>query len=210
MKTIDLNSWKRKEHFRHFSGLDDPYWSFTTELDCYQTYQAAKKNGESFFLRYLHKSLLAVQKVEELRMRIKDDQVVCYEEIHASATVLRDDETFGCCFIEFFESFSDFATNAKEKIKQTRAGSGMCLDNDYLLNQIHYSSIPWFNFSSLTFARSLKPQDSVPKMTFGRLNKETWRLPLAMQVHHGLVDGLHVARFLEVFQSLLNDTEVEL
>lgn len=203
--TLDINNWKRREHFEYFRGLDDPYWSITTELECTSTYKQAKEQNRSFFLSYLHKAMQAIHQVEELKMRIVENQVVCYDQIHASATVLRKDETFGCCFIEFDESFAVFAEKAAEEIKKTMTNSGMCLEQDYRLNQVHVSSIPWHHFTGLTYAKSLKPQDSVPKITFGRIVKIADRItfPLAIQVHHGLVDGLHVARFLDLFQTLL-------
>lgn len=139
-------------------------------------------------------------------MRVVKGQVVCYDDIHASATILRADETFGCCFIEYLKDFKKFAANAAIKIKQTLNTSGMCLEEDYMLNQIHYSAIPWCNFSALTFAKSFNPQDTVPKITFGqrRQSGEKYFMPVSIQVHHGLVDGLHVARYLQKFQAGLS------
>lgn len=206
VKQIDLEIWKRKEHFKHFCSLDDPYWGMTTALDCVHTWQAAKKNDESFFLHYLHKSLIAVNQIEELRLRIVDSRVVCYDQINGSATVLRPDETFGCCFIEYFDDFHTFATEAAKSIEQTRARSGMCLDQNNRADQVYYSSIPWQHFTSLTYSKSLNSQDSVPRITFGKVQKQGKRLllPVSIQVHHGLADGLHVARFLEQFQQLLS------
>lgn len=205
MQHIDLETWKRREHFRHFCSLDDPYWGLTTAFDCAPTWRAAKKNNESFFLRYLHKSLLAANQVEEFKMRIVKGQVVCFDRVNGSATVLRADETFGCCFIEFSEDFNAFAAEAAKNIAQTKARSGMCLDQNDRFDQIYYSSIPWQHFTGLTYAKSLNSEDSVPRITFGKVCKQGQKqmLPVSVQVHHGLVDGLHVARFLEHFQNLL-------
>ena len=212
MRVIDIATWKRKEHFDYFCSLDEPYWSMTTEVDCTKAYEDSKRLGHSFFLSCLYSSLTAVHEVEELRMRIAEGQVVCYDEIHASATILRADETFGCCFIEYIKDFRKFAANAVVKIEHTLNTSGMCLEQDYLLNQIHYSSIPWCNFTSLTYARSLKPQDTVPKITFGqrRSVSERYLMPVSIQVHHGLVDGLHVARYLHKFEAALAQSVIEL
>lgn len=206
MKQIDIETWKRKEHFRHFSSLDDPYWSLSTAVDCACTWRAAKQTGESFFLQYLHKSLIAANRVEELRLRIVDDHVVCFDQVNGSATVLRSDETFGCCFIEFFDDFPAFAREAAKSIEQTKARSGMCLDQNNRVDQIYYSSIPWQHFTGLTYSKSLHSQDSIPRITFGKVQEhgEKKMLPVSIQVHHGLADGLHVARFLEHFQQLLS------
>ncbi|HNX75071.1 MAG TPA: chloramphenicol acetyltransferase [Candidatus Rifleibacterium sp.] len=206
MHQINLETWKRRDHYRHFCSLDDPYWGISTALDCAHTLRTAKLKGESFFLSYLHKSLIAANRVEELRLRIVDGQVVCYDKINGSATVLRPDETFGCCYIEYFEDFQTFASAAAKAIEQTKACSGMCIDQNDRADQIYYSSIPWQHFTGLTYSKSLNSQDSVPRITFGKVAPQGRKqmLPVSIQVHHGLVDGLHVARFLEHFQELLN------
>ncbi|HOY68048.1 MAG TPA: chloramphenicol acetyltransferase [Candidatus Ozemobacteraceae bacterium] len=205
MKVINLDTWKRREHFQHFCSLDDPYWGLSTAVDGTEAWRAAKERGESFFLRYLHASLIAANGVEELRMRIVDGGVVCFDRIHGSATVLRPDETFGCCFIEFFEDFPAFAREAAVRMSETKARSGMCIDQNGRVDQIYYSSIPWQSFTGLTYSKSLRSEDSVPRITFGKLHRQGDRdmLPISIQVHHGLVDGLHVARFLDRFQTLL-------
>jgi chloramphenicol O-acetyltransferase type A len=54
----------------------------------------------------------------------------------------------------------------------------------------------------LTHARNYQSSDSVPKITFGKasLKDGKWLLPTSIEVHHGLVDGVHIAQFLEEFQ----------
>ncbi len=58
------------------------------------------------------------------------------------------------------------------------------------------TSIPWFSFTAFTH-----PYDPVyafiPIITPGKLIErgETLSMPVAVQVHHGVIDGLHVGRF---------------
>ena len=93
MKIIDIETWNRKEHFEFFSKMTSPYFGITTEVDCTKAYINAKENGHSFFAHYLHKSMIAANSVEELRLRIIDRQVVLFERINAGATVGRADGT---------------------------------------------------------------------------------------------------------------------
>ena len=65
MKKIDLSSWKRKEHFEFFSKMDSPIFGIVTEVDCDECYKNSKENGISFFANYLHKSMIAVNVVED-------------------------------------------------------------------------------------------------------------------------------------------------
>ena len=99
MKTIiDINSWKRKEHFDFFSSFDEPFFGIITEIDCTRAYSKAKLNGGSFFLYYIHKSLIAANLIEEFRYRLDNNQLVLFDKIHASPTIGREDETFAFSF----------------------------------------------------------------------------------------------------------------
>lgn len=108
MKIIDVEKWNRKEHFEFFSKMDSPYFGFTTEIDCTKAYTYAKENGHSFFATYLHRSMVAVNAVDELKLRIVDNQVVLYNVIHAGTTIGRADGTFGFAFIPFSNDFNTF------------------------------------------------------------------------------------------------------
>ena len=73
MKIIDVENWNRKEHFNFFSKMASPYFGIVTEVNCTKAYDIAKENGYSFFAYYLHKSMIAVNVVEELKYRIVND-----------------------------------------------------------------------------------------------------------------------------------------
>ena len=70
---------------------------------------------------------------------------------------------------------------------------------------IRYSVLPWFDFTSISHARNLAAQDSVPKITFGKITEAGGRctMPVSIHVHHALADGLHVAQFVEQFERYL-------
>ncbi|RYD86239.1 MAG: chloramphenicol acetyltransferase, partial [Sphingobacteriales bacterium] len=53
---------------------------------------------------------------------------------------------------------------------------------------------------------NLDPSESVPKITFGKYREDAGRklMPVSVEAHHGLVDGLHVARYFEIFAKLMN------
>lgn len=55
-RVINLDNWNRKEHFKFFSALDDPFWGITTTVDFTSVYQQSKNMEVSFFLYsvYIH------------------------------------------------------------------------------------------------------------------------------------------------------------
>ncbi len=205
---IDLTNWNRKEHFEFFGGFDEPFFGITTTVDFTIGYQKIKDLGYPYFLYYLHKSLLAANAIDAFRYRIDDKEVFLYDKIHASPTIGREDHTFGFSFMEFNADFEAFQAEAKKEIMEVKNTSGLRhTDNAKRIDTIHYSSIPWYNFTGLTHARHFQFKDSVPKISFGKYSKENGKLnlPIAINVHHGLVDGYHVGLYLEEFQRLLNE-----
>jgi chloramphenicol O-acetyltransferase type A len=67
--------------------------------------------------------------------------------------------------------------------------------------QLYLSILPWLDFSSFSHARSAKDNLGIPKCVFGRLDKQTGELPFSVEVHHGLMDGLHVAEFIQEIET---------
>ncbi|MDW8851651.1 chloramphenicol acetyltransferase [Flavobacterium sp. MMLR14_040] len=208
MKTVlDLENWNRKEHFAHFSKMEEPFFGATVEIDCTKAYQMAKSLNSSFFIYYLHKTLVAANTIENFKYRISDDKIYINDRIDASATIGREDGTFGFSLIEYNSDFEVFKQNALAEVKRIQSTKGLftrSFDDD---NVIHFSAIPWLNFTSLSHARSYTYPDSCPKISFGKMiTSENGKRTIAMSVHvhHGLMDGLHVGQFVDLFQDLMN------
>lgn len=206
-KELNIIDWNRREHFEFFMNCDEPFFGIVTEIDCTQAYKKAKAEGDSFFASYLHKSLVAINSVEELRYRVHDNKVYIYDQIHASSTVARADGTFGFTFIPFTPNFESFNAILQEEIKEVQEGSGLrFMDKAKIANTVHYSSLPWTKITSLSHARNFKVEDSSTKITFGKMFVENGKkkMAVAIHAHHALADGWHVSKFLEQYQELLN------
>lgn len=205
MKTkVNLENWNRKEHFLFFKQMEEPFYGITTTIDCTKGYNESKQLGISFFTYYLHQTLMAVNAVENFRLRICNDEVFLHDSISASATVMREDKTFGFSLMEFTENIQDFAKIVTSEIDRIQTTTGI-ITTEYPENLIHFSALPWIDFTSLSHARSFTWPDSCPKISFGKLMDANGKknIPVSVHVHHGLVDGYHVGLFLEKLQELL-------
>jgi len=211
MKTVDKKNWKRKEHFDFFSGFDDPFFGLVSEIDCTKAFKIAREKNYSFFSYYLHRSLMAINAIEEFRYRIDGNEVAIYDAIHASSTIGRDDGTFAFSFVEFDSDYIIFDKALKKEIESVQNSVGLRLNNEAERKDVvHYSSIPWITYTGLTHARNFKGDDSAPKITFGKIFSRDGKkiMPVSINAHHGLVDGLHVGQHLEIFQKLMSDESV--
>ena len=206
MKTkIDLNNWNRKGHLEFFSAFQEPFFGITTTIDCTIAYEKAKAMQISFFVYYLHKTLAAVNQVENFRYRIEENEVVLYDEIDASSTIMREDKTFGFSFMKFNEDIHEFNTIVQKEIERIQTTTGI-LTREYTENIIHFSAVPWVNFTGLTHSRNFGVADSCPKISYGKVVEENEKKSMVISVtaHHGLVDGYHIGLFIEALQTELN------
>jgi len=208
MKTLlDLENWPRKEHFHFFRKMEEPFFGVTVSIDCTKAYQEAKAKNKSFFISYLHKTLLAVNAVEPFRYRISGEQIFVYDCIDGSATISREDGSFGFSLMEFDSDFDTFYGNALKEIERVKTTPGLFTRAFETDNLIHFSAIPWVNFTSLSHARGFTFEDSCPKISFGKMKvskKGKRTMPMSIHVHHGLLDASHVGALIDFFQKIMN------
>lgn len=204
MKKIDLNNYPRKDHFDFFRKFDEPLWGLTFDLDCTSAYQFCKKESVSFYAFYLYRTLQAANQTKEFKHRIIDDDIYEVDSVSASATILRDDHTFGFSLIRFDEDFSTFTENIRKETERVQKQKGLEMKND--IDVIHISVIPWIRFTSLSHARSFHYKDSIPKISYGKCYENGDRLvmPVSLHVNHALVDGYHAGQFVQRLESLMN------
>ena len=205
---LDLDNWPRKQHYQFFKTFDEPFFGITVQVDMTAAYQHCKQQGYSFFQYYLYQTLRAANATEPFRYRIRGEQVYILDQISASATINRADGTFGFSYIPFQDSYPAFVREAQSEIARIQNSHG--LDPGVAGDDvIHFSSLPWLNFTSLSHARSFKFPDSCTKISFGKMSDQNGSLhmPISIHVHHALMDGLHVANMVETLQKFLQEPE---
>lgn len=202
---LSLENWARKDHFDFFSRFEEPFFGVTVNIDCSKAYSFAKSSGFSFFLYYMHASLRAANNIEPFRYRIEGNEVFVHDTVNASPTINRADGTFGFAYMDYHEDFETFAAIAQKEIDAVQQSKGL-IPSISGQNVIHYSSIPWVSFSSLSHARAFAFKDSIPKISFGKMTNANGvrTMPVSIHVHHGLLDGYHVGQFIDLFQNIMN------
>lgn len=204
-KKIDLATWKRREHYGFFKDFDEPFFGVTFNVKVTDGFTWCKEEGVSFFVYYLYAALKAVNEVEAFRYRIVNDAPVLYDTVSISPTIKRADDTFGFSYMEFREGFTSFKAIAEKEIARVQAGDDLDPSADNA-GTIHFSALPWLRFTSLTHARQFKGEDSVPKISVGKVFREgeAWMMPVSVHVNHALADGSHVGAFAANFETFIN------
>lgn len=205
MKYLDVDSWNRKEHFQHFNQLADPYFGVTVDVDVTDAFAFSKKNSISFFVVYLHACMTAINRIENFKYRlVANDKIVIHDVINASATIIREDTTFGFSYINFSKDLEVFYQNFKAE-KERILNSTNLYPPVNSEDCIYCSAMPWINFSGHKEPfKGIK--ESVPKLAFGKCIEKQGRLqmPVAILVNHALMDGYHVGLFFKEYQKALD------
>ena len=209
MRTIDMQNWPRREHFKAYNASPNPHFSITTNMDVTAWYPAVKSHAASYTVAMMYAISRAANAVPELRCRIRGDAVVEHEVVHPSTTILGEDESFRFCTVEYNPDFPDFAGRSAERIAYVRQHLTLKDDpgrDDFLF----MTAIPWVSFTSFTHPGHLNPADSIPLFAWGKRFEEDARIqmPLEITVHHAVVDGLHVGRFYEQIQAIFLQPEL--
>lgn len=203
---IDVDTWKRKEHFEKWVDFDEPFHGVTVLLDITHCYNNAIANNYKIFPRYMYHFLLALNDVEPMKYRLLDGKPIVYDEVLSGLVVMREDDTFAYGRLKKNKSFTQFSEALElEKLRVKNRGS---LHDEFpLLNIIHFSVLPWTNFISLSHARNYGEEDSIPKITIGKISEDNGKyvMPISIHVHHALMDGKDVADFINTFQHRLTE-----
>ena len=99
-RVINLDNWNRKEHFKFFSALDDPFWGITTTVDFTSIYQQSKnmevptigREDGTFgfgFFEYDTDLSLFIENAEKEIHRVKNSTGLSFSKDTARADVIR-------------------------------------------------------------------------------------------------------------------------
>lgn len=206
---LDLATWKRREHFELFRRTAQPFFSTTVEVDVSAIFERTREpNSPPFLVSMLHWTMKAARETPAFCLRLRGDQVWSHEALRLSTTVMRPDETFGFAVFEPRQTLEEFAGHAVPEIERARRVGPLTIPTGDDI--VYHSTLPWFRFTAFTNAINTGA-DSNPRIVFGQrvADGSRWMMPVAVEVHHAVVDGVDVAKFLERLEVSLTDAAAQ-
>lgn len=204
-KYLDVTTWSRRDLFEFFLSYDNPYFNICTRLDITDLLAFLRLRPDlSVSLAYHYFALRVANEIEPFRYRLRQGKVIIHEVVHGGTTVLLPSESFTFAYFDYQEDFEKFMLDAQRSVSEALAGNSFApTAND---DTIYFTALPWVSFTSFAHARKRIPEDSVPRIAFGKFAQENARtfLPFSVEVHHALMDGLHVGRYLNRLQEVLD------
>ena len=206
---IDLANWSRRELFEFFIDYTNPYFNICALVDVTELVSFVHGRPDLRISLALHYFALRVaNEIEPFRYRLKDRKVIVYDVVNGGTTVLLPNESFAYAYYSYQRNFEQFVNEMGKAIDDVRTGTG-ALKPTQRDDVIYHTTLPWISFTSFAHARNKGRGDSVPRIVFGKFTKENdrVRLPISVEVHHALMDGLHVGRYLTALEEALAEPE---
>lgn len=207
MKKIDLKSWNRKQHFEFYSQFKQPFFNVCATVDVTNTLNYCKQNHLSYFICSLFLLGYTANQIEAFRYRINDNEVDIHDNLELSCTVLNKDESFSFCEFGECTNFDSFYQDATQQLERVKNGFKSLVSSNQQHNKIFCSVLPWLHFTSFAHAQKQDKHDSIPRIVMGKYKRthNEILMPVSVEVHHALVDGLHVGQYFEKLQQNFAD-----
>lgn len=202
-KIIELNTYKRLDHFNHFRSYSYQSVGVTVDVDVTSLIEFCKKNSYSFYLLFIHCVALAADEVPELRQRIIDNQIVEYDECPTSHIELLNDSTYCYCTLHHHMPLNEYIEIAN-KTRQLATCKASIIEDDEKDSFYFITCLPWFKYSQF-----IQPtgEETNPMICWGKYEldfKNRYMLPVTIQANHALVDGIHLGMFYENLNKQIN------
>lgn len=194
---MDLARYSRRRLFECFRNHPLPVLSISTAIDTSGYGAAVEARGLRFYSTLCCLISRAINTSPCFRHRIVDDVLVEFPVVHPSITVTLEDGNFGFVDADYTGVFHDDYGSLRGAIDAARVRPNQDfrggLDDRFLLTHL-----PWLSFTGIQHPYT-PAYGSIPLISTGRTFQQDGKemLPIAVQAHHALVDGVHIAHLLE-------------
>ena len=206
MEYIDLSAWPRRAHFQFFSGLAFPFYNVTSTLDVTRFYSWTKARKLSFYHSLIYATMAVMNGLPDYLYKIRGEQVVKHDHLDPSFVVM-DGEThlLKILTVPFGGSVEEFCARCAQREAEQREPFPPA-ESESRDDLVYISCLPWMSFTSLTNEMDTDPNDSIPRVTWGKFEDRDGRLllPYAVQLNHRLLDGWHLSQLVNGVQTWID------
>lgn len=201
---IDRYNWNREEYFNHYFNDIPCTYSITSKIDITNL----RKQKLSLYPTMLYLITTIVNKHEEFRTTFHNGDLVIFDELNPCYTVFhKESETFSNIWTSYSANYNEFCENYQNDIAEYGAIEKMIAKPNAPQNSFPVSMIPWVTFDGFNLNLQKGYDYLLPIFTMGKfeITGDNCYLPISIQVHHGVCDGFHTARFINELQELINE-----
>jgi chloramphenicol O-acetyltransferase type A len=208
--SVDLSRWARREHFEIFQTFAQSTFNQTVQLDITALLKHIKETGWKFYPTMIFLISKIVNRHPEFRMAMMDNELVVWDEVHPNYTIFHNEtETFSSLWSHYDGNIHHFQKVYSEDMARYSNNTAYWPKEESRENIFFISGIPWVTFTSFNVNVANMKNFFAPMFTLGKYFEQEGKvlLPFAVQVHHSVCDGFHVARMVNELQELCDDLQ---
>ena len=196
--TISLDTWPRRDIFRHFINDLRCIISITSEIDVSRVIYYCKKNNYDFYPIILYIITKSLNKRDEFKIGYDvNGNLILWDYISPSHIDFNlDDELVTRLVTEFIPDIDLFHKRVRNDMDSNKQKRGFEIEYN-IQNTFDASCIPWINYSSCELHVFNEGTYLRPIITWGKYEKKNGKvmMPLTMRIHHAVADAFHISRF---------------
>lgn len=196
MRKLEIDKWERKEIFDFMSALSDPFYTVCFNIDVTNLYEYTHKKKLSFYYALVYLATQSINEVPAFLNELIDSEIVVLDRRSPSfCDIRKGSEAFYIVNMLLGNDMDDFCKKAKEiSLSQT---SFFPKDKPENEAWIYFSCIPWMDITCITNERDFNPDDTVPRISWGKYVSCNGRkkLNMSLEVNHRFIDGFHIGLF---------------
>ncbi|MBY5993719.1 CatA-like O-acetyltransferase [Ferrimonas balearica] len=210
MRVLSPETFPRQQQFDHFQQVAVPYVGICADVEVQALLALCRAEGWSAYRATLYAIAQVAEELEWLRWRIRDGQVICHDRLDSAITVLGEDNQVRFTTVPWQPDWPAFDRAAQKVSAEAAASTALYNGNpagDEDDDLLYHSCVPWLRFTQMIQPMPLNPACSIPRIMWGKYDVQGARtlMPVVIQAHHALADGLHLAQFFQVLQRKLDE-----
>lgn len=209
------NFEKRRDRYNAFASFENPLVNLSFELEVPDFRPYCKQRGLPSFHFFLYHVLHAVKGIDNYLYRIYKGEVIKIEDFWASYTVLNQDENLNFARFVMTDDLDEFIARSVASAKEAEASTKLINTAEDLSEyeqrrNIYITCMPWLKLSAIEHPIYEHKSYDIPSLAWGRYSAPRadgkLSMTMAVQAHHGFIDGYHVHLLAEAISERIAQT----
>jgi chloramphenicol O-acetyltransferase type A len=209
------NFEKRRDRYNAFASFENPLVNLSFELTVPDFRPYCKQHQHPPFHFFLYHLLHAIKGIDNYMYRIHRGEVIKIDDFMASYTVINQDKNLNFARFEMTPDLHQFIARSVAS-KQVAEASTKIINTSEKLSEydqrrnVHITCMPWLKLSSIEHPIYQHTTYDIPSLAWGRFSEPgaggMLSMTMAVQAHHGFVDGYHVHLLAEAIAERIAQT----
>ncbi|WP_432378426.1 CatA-like O-acetyltransferase [Duganella sp. P38] len=209
------NFEKRRDRYHAFASFENPLVNLSFELEVPDFRPYCKRHQLPSFHFFLYHVLHAIKGIDNYMYRIYKGEVIKIEDFWASYTVINQHRNLNFARFVMTDDLREFIARSVASAKEAEASEKLINTAEDLSEyeqrrNIYITCMPWLKLSAIEHPIYEHKSYDIPSLAWGRYSEPRadgkMTLTMAVQAHHGFIDGYHVHLLAEAIANNIATT----